>query len=454
MQPDTSKWLLPDDGHPSLEQLRLYQQDEELPARSRHQVEKHLLDCELCSDILAGMAVSNRAQTQAAVIQINQKIKKRIESGQQKKVRPMYVPLMRAAAAIVILVISAGLLRYLQQSDQSPVSEKSSIAQNKPNPVVTIPEPVETPVIKPIEPEPQVAIKPMVIPKTEVIAQAKTKTTKPAKQITPAADKPQELTFPIDSAVVLDAFAVKAEDTPRIGFTNSESPNKVSGSVDLQGAFNKVASSLARKKMDISMQQTNAFTGRTVMGKVTDTSGEPLAGANVIVNGTTTGTTTDAAGKFILNVPPGKEALTFNYIGYETQEQKINANIPLAVQLKEDQRSLQEVAVVGYGAAKDGTVEVTRAKPQPGRQAFNQYIRENLRYPVEARQQKQEGRVEVGFTVTEQGALTNFKILKSLNPTCDAEAIRVIKEGPAWQPTVMQGQPQPENVQVSVRFKL
>ncbi len=454
MQPDTSKWLLPDDGHPSLEQLRLYQQDEELPARSRHQVEKHLLDCELCTDILAGMAVSNRAQTQAAVIQINQKIKKRVESGQQKKARPMYVPLLRAAAAIVILVISAGLFRYLQQTNQSPVFEKSTVAQNKPKPAVTIPEPAETPVIKPTEPELQVAIKPTVIPKAETIAKTKIKAIKPAKTIAPATEKSQELAFPIDSAVVLDAFAVKTQDTPRIGFTNSESPNKVSGTVDLQGTLNKVASSLARKKMDVSLQQTNAFTGRTVAGKVTDTNGEPLAGANVMVNGTTTGTTTDAAGKFTLNVPPGKEALTINYIGYETQEQKINTGIPLAVQLKEDQRSLQEVAVVGYGEAKDITVEVTRAKPRPGRKAFNQYIRENLRYPTEARQQKQEGRVEVGFTVTEQGELTNFKILKSLNPACDAEAIRVIKEGPAWQPTVMQGQPQPENVQVSVRFKL
>ncbi|QNF32727.1 TonB family protein [Adhaeribacter swui] len=451
MQPDTSKWLLPTDGHPSLEQLRLYQQEEELSARSRHQVEKHLLDCELCSDILAGMALSNQAQTQAALNQISKRVNNRVQQESTKKVRPMYGPMLGIAATLVILLVSVGLFRYLQQPDSAPITRENTVAKSSPAPTQSVPVLPEAPIIKPAEP--QVEINPKEIRKAPIIAQRKVKVSKPEKAVAVTTDKPQELSFPIDTAAVLDAFAIKTEDTPRAGYTSS-TPQGNASKVDLTGALNKVASSLAGKQMGIALRRTGTFTGQRVTGQVTDSEGEPIAGANVVVSGTTTGTTTDAAGKFSLNVPAGKDALTFNYIGYQSQEQKIKEETTLAVKLREDPNSLQEVAVLSYSQPRNIAVEVTRAKPQNGRKEFNQYIRENLQYPVEARQQKQEGRVDVGFTVTEHGALTNFKILKSLSPACDAEAIRLIKEGPAWQPTVMQGQPQPENVQVSVRFKL
>ncbi|WP_294139421.1 carboxypeptidase-like regulatory domain-containing protein [uncultured Sanguibacteroides sp.] len=58
---------------------------------------------------------------------------------------------------------------------------------------------------------------------------------------------------------------------------------------------------------------------RTVSGKVVDSSGTPIIGANVVVKGTTIGTATDIDGNFSLNVPPGSTLLV-SYIGYATQE--------------------------------------------------------------------------------------------------------------------------------------
>src|SRR5919112_1119179 len=101
-QPDTLKWLLPGDGHFSLEQLRLYQ-EENLSAPARHQVEKHLLDCELCADVLAGMLASNRAQTQAAVSQLKKRLKNKIQPERLPKVRPLYGTMLRIAAGLLIL---------------------------------------------------------------------------------------------------------------------------------------------------------------------------------------------------------------------------------------------------------------------------------------------------------------------------------------------------------------
>src|SRR5690349_1406127 len=60
-----------------------------------------------------------------------------------------------------------------------------------------------------------------------------------------------------------------------------------------------------------------------VQGTVTDEAGSPLPGTNVLVKGSTTGTTTDAQGRFTIDVPQGDDVLVFSFIGYETSEVNI-----------------------------------------------------------------------------------------------------------------------------------
>ena len=92
---------------------------------------------------------------------------------------------------------------------------------------------------------------------------------------------------------------------------------------------------------------------RTVSGIVTDSKNEPLIGVNVTVkNASTTGTITDIDGKYALEVPSGGSVLVFSYIGYSTQEVKINNRLVVDVVLKDDMQALEEVVVVGYGTMK------------------------------------------------------------------------------------------------------
>lgn len=92
---------------------------------------------------------------------------------------------------------------------------------------------------------------------------------------------------------------------------------------------------------------------RTVSGIVTDSKNEPLIGVNVTVkNASTTGTITDIDGKYALEVPSGGSVLVFSYIGYSTQEVKINNRPVVDVVLKDDMQALEEVVVVGYGTMK------------------------------------------------------------------------------------------------------
>ncbi|HEY8933654.1 MAG TPA: SusC/RagA family TonB-linked outer membrane protein [Cyclobacteriaceae bacterium] len=86
-----------------------------------------------------------------------------------------------------------------------------------------------------------------------------------------------------------------------------------------------------------------------IKGKVVDEQGSPLPGVNVVVKGTTTGTTTDAEGVYSLKLNDGNETLIFSFIGYATLEMPVGGNTVLDVTLKSDIVSLGEVVVVGYG---------------------------------------------------------------------------------------------------------
>ncbi len=93
---------------------------------------------------------------------------------------------------------------------------------------------------------------------------------------------------------------------------------------------------------------------RSVTGTVVDNQGEPLIGANVIVEGQTTGTITDINGVFRLNVPTGTK-LTISYLGYSSKTITVDGN-NLRITLEEDSHMLGEVEIVAYGVQKKVTV--------------------------------------------------------------------------------------------------
>lgn len=87
----------------------------------------------------------------------------------------------------------------------------------------------------------------------------------------------------------------------------------------------------------------------TVKGTVTDEKGEQLPGVSIIIKGTTRGTTTNVNGEFSLSVPDEKAILVFSFVSYTAQEIVVDSKTILNVILKVDNKSLDEVVVVGYG---------------------------------------------------------------------------------------------------------
>ena len=102
---------------------------------------------------------------------------------------------------------------------------------------------------------------------------------------------------------------------------------------------------------------------KTVTGTVTDAANEPLIGASVLVQGTSTGTITDMDGKYSISVTL-EDVLVFSYVGMTSQTIKVGAQNVINVTLKEDSQVLAETVVIGYGSAKkrDLTGSITNVK--------------------------------------------------------------------------------------------
>ncbi|SER01276.1 TonB-linked outer membrane protein, SusC/RagA family [Hyunsoonleella jejuensis] len=96
---------------------------------------------------------------------------------------------------------------------------------------------------------------------------------------------------------------------------------------------------------------------KTISGTVTSQSdGSVLPGVNVIVKGTSIGTSTDFDGNYTIDVNGDNVVLVFSYVGYSTFEATVGSSNRLDVQLKEDLAALEEVVVVGYGARRKSDV--------------------------------------------------------------------------------------------------
>src|SRR5688572_17293218 len=87
----------------------------------------------------------------------------------------------------------------------------------------------------------------------------------------------------------------------------------------------------------------------TVKGIVRDETGETMPGVNVVLKGTTEGTTTDADGAFQITVPDAASILVFSFVGYKVLEETIGTRSTLAIVIEPDISSLNEVVVVAYG---------------------------------------------------------------------------------------------------------
>lgn len=135
-------------------------------------------------------------------------------------------------------------------------------------------------------------------------------------------------------------------------------------------------------------------------GKVVDVASEPVIGASILVKGTTNGTITDFDGNFTLSVRNG-DVLRVSYIGYVSQDVRVDGAQPINVVLKEDAESLEEVVVVGTSMKKS---DLTGAVASVGSKVLEEK-------PVTNVNQALQGRV-AGVFISQPGSPTDDASIK------------------------------------------
>lgn len=138
----------------------------------------------------------------------------------------------------------------------------------------------------------------------------------------------------------------------------------------IEKEHSKTSESLVPQIMDLPGTQPTAQetkdAAHQVAGVVKDDTNSPLPGVNVVVKGTTNGTTTDSDGKYVLSVEDASSVLVFSFIGYASQEVAINNQTMIDITMSADLKTLNEVIVVGYGEVKRANVlgAVADIKPE------------------------------------------------------------------------------------------
>lgn len=446
-------------AHLTLEQMQAYLEDT-LPGRNMHQIERHLLDCELCSDALEGLsAVPQPDHISGVVSKLRQNIRKKslrqpIIRRKKKLVTILWKPMGVAAAVLILLTAIVLLMRIDKKYRNSP--QQLSMSNGKKAEKAAEFKPEAT------QPEPQLETarnqKPITLKEQNGRVQADEKTEPTQKKLSP---KQEELLAADEiysnNVTIAPAPPVSVSPEAETEETQRESLPLVPPITESTKA--RSADQIPdASKAKLNARQASGISQSAVMitGKVMYSGDEsPLAGVNVTVKGTNQGTVTDAEGNFRL-LAPTESSLVFNYIGFATEEVQIKGQEALKISLKDDVSALSEVVVSGYGTSDKTTSDAVLVKPQPakGFPDYKAYLRNNLKYPETALQNKIEGNVRVEFVVEANGALSDFKIKKGLGYGCDEEAIRLVKEGPAWKPATRNDEPVRRKFNVIVPFKL
>lgn len=96
----------------------------------------------------------------------------------------------------------------------------------------------------------------------------------------------------------------------------------------------------------------------------------------------------------------------------------------------------------------------TPASYPGGEEALKNYLSANMKYPAAAASNCIEGIVGVSFQVNQDGSLSDFSIVRLIDPDLEGEALRLAKGMPAWQPATLDGKPVESKNQIQVVFSL
>ena len=226
--------------------------------------------------------------------------------------------------------------------------------------------------------------------------------------------------------------ADKADDVAKLGKKRSVTKNFSTERTDQK---NKAAASegYTANNNDLAGRANNF--SNTFSGNVIDQANKPVANAFIQIPNLNVATKTDKKGYFSFDAADTALSVSVQSVGFETQNIHLNNKDATLNQivLTPVPNNLQEVVVQSNGAPlkkQPISIKILDAEPVIGWTEYNAYLEKNKRVSYELR--NTHGTVTVSFEVHNKW-LNNFKIEQSLEEDLDTEAIRLIREGPAWK---------------------
>ncbi|MEJ7739536.1 MAG: carboxypeptidase-like regulatory domain-containing protein [Chitinophagaceae bacterium] len=383
----------------------------QMPAAEMHALEKAALDDPFLADAIEGYGALEPAEgkLRADLEELQDRLRDKI--GQRGKL----VPLQRSAwwwvAAAMLILIGTGTLLFTL----IPMSEtrKPSIASNEV-------------LIAPGSTNDSLSSSPSTSMVPQADKESKTLMDPPEPETRPDNDQAREKqSLEIQSAPAAsppDPLVAKSEETDQAARSLSSAARK-----DVDSISNEVT---ANKQKTLSYRFT---------GKVVDSTNKPVPFATVFIQQNyETGLSTDANGYFQFSLPQPLANIEVRAAGYKRANARLSAGLTdNQIKMQEDKEasSLNEVVVTTTAkrtVSKSSPVKSTNsAEPVLGLTHFQQYVEKNKKIPPS--EQSVQGEAAVSFMVSEAGVLSDFRIEKPVSVLLDQEAIRLIKQGPAWK---------------------
>ncbi len=437
--------------------------DGRLSSAEQYQVEKYLLDHPFEAEAMEGYLENPKAFDDLS--HLNDRLEDRINSEKKKVIIPLWREVLPYAAVLLLLIISTVFTINFFQQDKSfaPIAIEAEDA---------LPNEIDKNAINP----PTATSSDPVAEKVEkLVSEVMPNKTKDSKEedLEDAVDFMQEAS-PIASQQPItpdeDLLISEISDVKELEM-NDDIVNQLQGKVaGVQVDNSKFQDRIVEKSSLVASEATPSVningTSRSkkqnvsskpilASGEVQDAeTGEPLPGVSVMIKGTAIGTTTDLEGNF--QIAAGlDDILVISFIGMEKQEHLVKELNDIEIYLNSDVTQLSEVVVIGYGTEKVEE-DVTYSGPRPviGFTAYRDYLQENLQYPEEAQEAGTEGKVRLKLNINANGVIDDVEVLKSLGDGCDEEAIRLVEEGPKWQPAKKGNENVSSTRKITVRFKL
>ena len=394
-------------SHPDAELLRQYAAGTLAPAE-QHRIEAHTLDCDTCADILEGFLMTDAATTNEAISTLRARLQTRLaEEAPRVVVAPRWPRTLAAAAALAGLTVG-GIWGWQQLADETQLASEMAVVMPKAE-------------IRPSTPAPAVAP----APPSATEAEAPITSGLASSAADESADKMLAVAPPprLRRAATRQADAQRMEMEEKASYGAAETANAGPDISDLAGAADApvVASAPAKAPMPASEPP------------VVEAESRPMASppiASVMRKATA------AKSRSAVQTADSLQTLA-------KKETADMGNRALAGR------------VAGVSVANTPMPAAPAIYPAPvgGTMALREYLRRTAaEFDPEINNLRINGTVHVKFIVGADGKLSNLKVSRGLRADYDAEALRIVCEGPAWTPGIAGGKRAPIPMEVTVPF--